>query len=250
MCAFVCLCHQVERGPSLLSSPSVRPIVVLPDAIAAASSSSSSSQDQKPAGAQSPSPDAQDSAAAPTDEGAESGADGTGDTLQTPEAPASASAFPPWIKSPERSSGGGGGGSSGGTGAISFSPVNSNLRDLTPSHTLEMGTFRHDAAVTAAATAAAIPVPNPVAGATVGAAFSEAAPFFPCGEEGGQLGFSRSLSADSSGEGGGTAQNPPPKKKVRASFGSTAIPSQKKTAQPLLTKRSAFVDLSFCEELN
>lgn len=192
------LCLQVERGPSLLSSPTVRPIVVLPDA-----TSSSSSQDQKPTGSQSPSPDAQDSAAASTDEGAESGADGPGETLQTPETPASASAFPPWMKSPERGASGG-----GGSGPLSFSPINSNLRDLTPSHTLEIGAFRHDAT-------AAMPGPNPGT-ANVGAAFSEAAPFFPCGEEGGSLGFSRSLSADSSGEGGGTAQNPPPKKKVRA----------------------------------
>uniref|UniRef100_A0AAQ5Y0N4 SET domain-containing protein n=1 Tax=Amphiprion ocellaris TaxID=80972 RepID=A0AAQ5Y0N4_AMPOC len=89
------------------------------------------------------------------------------------------SSYPGWIKSPER-------GPTGPAG-LNFSPVNSNLRDLTPSHTLE-------------------PLPP----------FSEGQGqlFYPCSEEGSSLGFSRSLNGDGSGDGGGSAQNPPQKKKV------------------------------------
>lgn len=117
-----------------------------------------------------------------------------------------ASSFPGWIKSPDR-------GPTGPAG-LNFSPVNSNLRDLTPSHTLEplVAPFRPDALAGAAA------------GSTAGtgslvvsqAPFSEGqAPlFYPCSEEGGSLGFSRSLNGDGSGDGGGSAQNPPQKKKV------------------------------------
>ncbi|XP_028810655.1 inactive histone-lysine N-methyltransferase 2E isoform X2 [Denticeps clupeoides] len=144
--------QEVERPPSLLSSsPSVKPTVV--DAVP---------QDQKqPSGAQSPQPETQEPGA---DDCPEVGPEGGGDAPSSaPGTPAPT--YAPWMKSPDR-------------GALSFSPVNSNLRDLTPSHTL-----------------------------------SEGGPFFTCAEEGGQVGFSRSLSADN-GEGGGTAQNPPPKKKV------------------------------------
>uniref|UniRef100_A0A4W6C530 Lysine (K)-specific methyltransferase 2E n=1 Tax=Lates calcarifer TaxID=8187 RepID=A0A4W6C530_LATCA len=96
-----------------------------------------------------------------------------------------ASSFPGWIKSPER-------GPTGPAG-LNFSPVNSNLRDLTPSHTLEPLTapFRPEAA---AGTAGQL--------------------FYPCSEEGSSLGFSRSLNGDGAGDGGGSAQNPPQKKKV------------------------------------
>uniref|UniRef100_A0A8C7X4Q1 Lysine (K)-specific methyltransferase 2E n=1 Tax=Oryzias sinensis TaxID=183150 RepID=A0A8C7X4Q1_9TELE len=94
-----------------------------------------------------------------------------------------ASSYPGWIKSPER-------GSTGPAG-LNFSPVNSNLRDLTPSHTLEplSSPFRHE--------------------------FSESQGqlFYPCSEEGSVLSVSRSLNGDGSGE-GGSAQNPPQKKKV------------------------------------
>ncbi|XP_031438272.1 inactive histone-lysine N-methyltransferase 2E isoform X2 [Clupea harengus] len=187
--------QEVERAPSLLLSPTLLPIIlptILPDV---------APQEPKPVVTLSPEPDPQEPAAAP-DEGAEPVADASagGDPLQPSDA--TTPTYPPWMKSPERS-GGGGGAASG----LSFSPINSNLRDLTPSHTLEMGAFRHDATGTG---------PNAVAGTAgaAAAAFIEgAAVFFP-GEEGGQLGFSRSLSADSSGEGGSTAQNPPPKKKV------------------------------------
>uniref|UniRef100_A0A8D3CLP4 Lysine (K)-specific methyltransferase 2E n=1 Tax=Scophthalmus maximus TaxID=52904 RepID=A0A8D3CLP4_SCOMX len=95
-----------------------------------------------------------------------------------------ASSFPGWIKSPERGP--------TGTAGLNFSPVNSNLRDLTPSHTLEplVAPFRPEAAAGT----------GPI--------------FYPCPEEGSSLGFSRSLNGDGSVEGGGSAQNPPQKKKV------------------------------------
>lgn len=117
-----------------------------------------------------------------------------------------ASSFPGWIKSPER-------GPTGPAG-LNFSPVNSNLRDLTPSHTLEPLTapFRPEAA---AGTAAG---PTAGTGSLVGsqAPFSEGQGqlFYPCSEEGSSLGFSRSLNGDGAGDGGGSAQNPPQKKKV------------------------------------
>lgn len=112
-----------------------------------------------------------------------------------------ASSYPGWIKSPERAAGAG----------LTFSPVNSNLRDLTPSHTLEPLTapFRPEtAAGSAAGTGALVASQGP---------FSESQGqlFYPSSEDGSSLGFSRSLSGDGSGEGGGSAQNPPQKKKVR-----------------------------------
>lgn len=112
-------------------------------------------------GSQSPAPSLPEPQEAPLDEGTEG--EGTAD--------AASASYHVWIKSPER-------------GGLSFSPINSNLRDLTPSHTLDMG------------------------------AFSEAASYYPCTEEGGNMAFTRSLSGDAS-EGAGAAQNPPQKKKVR-----------------------------------
>lgn len=117
-----------------------------------------------------------------------------------------ASSFPGWIKSPDR-------GLTGPAG-LNFSPVNSNLRDLTPSHTLEplAAPFRPEPAAGAAAGSAA------GTGSLVNsqAPFSESQGqlFYPGSEDGGLLGFSRSLNGDGSGEGGGSAQNPPQKKKV------------------------------------
>uniref|UniRef100_A0A8C1ME33 Lysine (K)-specific methyltransferase 2E n=2 Tax=Cyprinus carpio TaxID=7962 RepID=A0A8C1ME33_CYPCA len=112
---------------------------------------------------------------AAVDEGME--VDGGGsEAASAPETPASS--YPPWMKSPDR-------------GGISFSPVNSNLRDLTPSHTLEMGAYRPDS--------------------TSAGPFSEAAPFYSCNEESSNVTFTRSLSGDGTGE-GGAAKNPQKKK--------------------------------------
>lgn len=118
-----------------------------------------------------------------------------------------ASSFPGWIKSPDR-------GLTGPAG-LNFSPVNSNLRDLTPSHTLEplAAPFRPEAAAGAAAGSAA------GAGSLVNtpAPFSEGQGqlFYPTSEDAGLLAFSRSLTVEGSGDGGGSgAHNPPQKKKV------------------------------------
>uniref|UniRef100_UPI0037E95131 inactive histone-lysine N-methyltransferase 2E isoform X2 n=1 Tax=Semicossyphus pulcher TaxID=241346 RepID=UPI0037E95131 len=185
--------QEADRPPSLVSSPCVR-----------APSSDGLQTETKLLVPESPQPPA----AEPLDLG-EDRAD-SGVVESSGEAPSSAetcaSSFPGWIKSPDR-------GPTGPAG-LNFSPVNSNLRDLTPSHTLEplVAPFRPEAAAGAAA------------GSTAGtgslvvsqAPFSEGQGqlFYPCSEEGGALGFSRSLSGDGSGEGGGSAQNPPQKKKV------------------------------------
>lgn len=128
-----------------------------------------------------------------------------------------ASSFPGWIKSPER-------GLTGPAG-LNFSPVNSNLRDLTPSHTLEplAAPFRPEAAAGVAVAAAAgsatsgsvplISAQPPFSGEGQGQIF------YPASEEASLLGFSRSLNADG-GDGSGSAQNPPQKKKVRNSSSS------------------------------
>lgn len=128
--------------------------------------------------------------------------EGTGEASSSAET--CASSFPGWIKSPDR-------GLTGPAG-LNFSPVNSNLRDLTPSHTLEplAAPFRPEAAAGAAA------------GSAAGSLVSSQAPFsegqgqlfYPGSEEGALLGFSRSLNGEGSGDGGGSAQNPPQKKKV------------------------------------
>ncbi|XP_007232774.3 inactive histone-lysine N-methyltransferase 2E isoform X2 [Astyanax mexicanus] len=159
--------HEAERPPSLLASPSVRSQV-----------SENLTQEPRtiPAGSQSPDPSLPEPQDAAGDEGMEP--ESSTETPTTSEPPASS--FLPWMKSPER-------------GGLSFSPVNSNLRDLTPSHTLEIGAFRPEAAAAGG--------------------FSEGAPYYPCSEEGGGMAFTRSLSVDGT-EGGGTSQNPPQKKKV------------------------------------
>ncbi|XP_066524182.1 inactive histone-lysine N-methyltransferase 2E isoform X2 [Hoplias malabaricus] len=157
--------QEAERPPSLLSSPNVRP---------QGSENITQEPRQVPAGSLSPDPSLTEE---PTgDEGMEP--DSSTEALTSSEPPASS--YHPWIKSPDR-------------GGLSFSPVNSNLRDLTPSHTLELGAFR------------------PEASATGG--FSESVPYYSCSEEAGAIAFTRSLSIDGT-EGGGTAQNPPQKKKV------------------------------------
>lgn len=132
------------------------------------------------------------------EDGAESGVvEGSSEVASSAEP--CAAAFPGWIKSPER-------GPNGAAG-LNFSPVNSNLRDLTPSHTLEplVAPFRPEAG------------PSAATGSLVGpqSAFSEGQSqlFYPCCEEGSSLGFSRSLSGDSTSD-GGSALNPPQKKKV------------------------------------
>ncbi|KAI1888399.1 hypothetical protein AGOR_G00184750 [Albula goreensis] len=173
--------QEVERPPSLLSSPCVRgPSLDAPP------------QEIRTVGALSPRPtrpDLQDCGGG--DEVGETGGEGSGSNMADPpltDIPASSSSsssssYPSWMKSPER-------------GGLSFSQVNSNLRDLTPSHTLDPGAFRPDA---------------PAASTS----FSDGALYYPCSEEGGALGFPRSLGGDGTGEGGsGTAQNPPQKKKV------------------------------------
>ncbi|KAM9328081.1 inactive histone-lysine N-methyltransferase 2E isoform 3-T5 [Pholidichthys leucotaenia] len=124
----------------------------------------------------------------------------------TSEAPLSTepcpSSYPSWIKSPER-------GPTGPAG-LNFSPVNSNLRDLTPSHTLEplAAPFRPETSTGSTAGGGSLVGSQP--------AFCEGQGqlYYPSTEEGSSLGFTRSLNGDGSCEGGGSAQNPPQKKKV------------------------------------
>lgn len=178
--------QEPDRPPSLISSPCIR-----------VSSSDSLQADAKPSAPESPQPPAADSLDCDED-GPDSGVlEGSVEVPSSAEP--CAATFPGWIKSPER-------GSSGAAG-LSFSPVNSNLRDLTPSHTLEplVAPFRTD---TAASTAA---------GSQIGApnAFNEGQGqlFYPCSEDTSSQAFSRSLSGDSTSECGSTL-NPPQKKKV------------------------------------
>ncbi|XP_036375947.1 inactive histone-lysine N-methyltransferase 2E-like isoform X1 [Megalops cyprinoides] len=143
---------EAERPPSLLSSPRVqRP-------------SADASLDTPLQEVRVASPEPQECGG---DEAGEAGPDSAADsTLTDPPAVS----YPPWMKSPDR-------------GALSFSPVNSNLRDLTPSHTLELGAFRPDAAASS---------------------FSEGALYYPC-----------LLAGEGTGEAGGAnLQTPPQKKKV------------------------------------
>uniref|UniRef100_A0A665VPL8 Lysine (K)-specific methyltransferase 2E n=1 Tax=Echeneis naucrates TaxID=173247 RepID=A0A665VPL8_ECHNA len=162
--------QEADRPPSLVSPPCIRAPIsdgLLPEA--------------KGSVPESPQPPAVESVDCIEDR-----ADG-GVIEGSNEAPSSAetcaSSFPGWIKSPERGA--------NGPAGLNFSPVNSNLRDLTPSHTLEplAAPFRPEAA----------------AGTAL---------FYPCSEEGTSLGFSRSLNGDGTNEVGGSAQNPPQKKKV------------------------------------
>lgn len=177
---------QADRPPSLVSSPCVR--TPISDGLASEVKVSVPESPQLPA-----------------TESLDCAEDRTDCAEATSEAPSSAetctSSYPGWIKSPDR-------GPTGPVG-LNFSPVNSNLRDLTPSHTLEplAAPFRPEPAAGTAAAAGSLSGSQP--------AFSEAQGqlFFPCSEEGSAL-FSRSLNGD--GEGGGSAQNPPQRKKVRA----------------------------------
>ncbi|XP_068573412.1 inactive histone-lysine N-methyltransferase 2E isoform X2 [Cebidichthys violaceus] len=186
--------QEADRPPSLVSSPCVR----------------APSSDGPPTEATISVPESPQPPAAEPMDCVEDKADGVVVEGGTNEASSSAetcaSSFPGWIKSPDR-------GPTGPAG-LNFSPVNSNLRDLTPSHTLEplVSPFRPEAAAGAAA------APAVVTGPLVGSQppFSEAQGplFYPGPEEGSSLGFPRSLNGDGSGEGGGSAQNPPQKKKV------------------------------------
>lgn len=178
--------QEADRPPSLLSSPCIR-----------VSSSESLQTEAKLSAPESPQPPAAEPLEC-EEEGPDSGVLEGG--VEVPSSAETCPAtFPGWMKSPERSSSGAAG--------LSFSPVKSNLRDLTPSHTLEplVAPFRPDTGPSAAAGSLVGP-PN---------AFSEGQGqlFYPCSEEVSSQGFSRSLSGDSTGE-CGSAQNPPQKKKV------------------------------------
>ncbi|KAM4712151.1 LOW QUALITY PROTEIN: inactive histone-lysine N-methyltransferase 2E [Anableps anableps] len=183
--------QEADRPPSLGSSPCVRTPV--------SEGPASEVKLSVPESPQLPAPESADSGEERTDAAL---------TEATSEAPASTetctSSYSGWIKSPDRGL--------AGPAGLNFSPVNSNLRDLTPSHTLEplAAPFRPEPAAGTAA--------GPAAGtASLSGSqppFSEAQGqlFYPCSEEGGPLVFSRSLNGD--GEGGGSAQNPPQRKKV------------------------------------
>ncbi|XP_029968876.1 inactive histone-lysine N-methyltransferase 2E isoform X3 [Salarias fasciatus] len=183
--------QEADRPPSLASSPCVR----------------APSADGLPAEVKASLPESPPPPPAESGDCGEDRTDGTAAECAG-EAPSSAepcaSSFPGWIKSPERVP--------TGPAGLNFSPVNSNLRDLTPSHTLEplAAPFRAEAAAGSAAAA------GPAAGPGSQPAFSEGQGqlFYPCSEEGSSLGFSRSLNCEGAGEGGGSAQNPPQKKKV------------------------------------
>lgn len=178
--------QEADRPPSLVSSPCVR--TPISDGLA------SEVKVSVPESPQLPATESLDCAEDRTD---------CALTEATSEAPSSAetctSSYPGWIKSPERAP--------TGPVGLNFSPVNSNLRDLTPSHTLEplAAPFRPEPAAGTAAAAGSLSGSQP--------AFSEAQGqlFYPGSEEGNAL-FSRSLNGD--GEGGGSAQNPPQRKKV------------------------------------
>ncbi|XP_076578784.1 inactive histone-lysine N-methyltransferase 2E isoform X3 [Chaetodon auriga] len=185
--------QEADRPPSLVSSPCVR-----------APSSDGLPTEAKVSVPESPQPPAAESVDCGEDRADGGVVEGSSEASSSAET--CASSFPGWIKSPDR-------GPTGPAG-LNFSPVNSNLRDLTPSHTLEplVAPFRPEAAAGAAAGTTA------GTGSLVGsqAPFSESQGqlFYPCSEDGGSLGFSRSLNGDGSGEGGGSSQNPPQKKKV------------------------------------
>ncbi|KAK5876567.1 hypothetical protein CesoFtcFv8_025906 [Champsocephalus esox] len=192
--------QEADRPPSLVSSPSAR--TPSTDALPAETKVSVPESPQPPA-------------AEPVDCG-EDRADGVvveGSSEASSSAETCASSSILWIKSPERVT--------TGPAGLNFSPVNSNLRDLTPSHTLEplVTLFRPESA------AGAVAGPAAAAAAAAAAAVSlvvsqtpfiegQAPLFYPCMEEGSALGFSRSLNGDGSGEAGGSSQNPPQKKKV------------------------------------
>uniref|UniRef100_M3ZR05 Lysine methyltransferase 2E (inactive) n=1 Tax=Xiphophorus maculatus TaxID=8083 RepID=M3ZR05_XIPMA len=186
-----------DRPPSLASSPCHRTPV-----------SDGASSDVKlpvPESPQLPAPESVDSGEERTDAvlpDAAVEAVSSADACPSSSSSSSSSSFPGWIKSPDRGL--------AGPACLNFSPVNSNLRDLTPSHTLEplVAPFRPEPP--AAGTPVAVAGTAALSGSQP--PFSEAQLFYPCSEEGGSLVFSRSLNGD--GEGGGSAQNPPQRKKV------------------------------------
>ncbi|XP_026065628.1 inactive histone-lysine N-methyltransferase 2E isoform X4 [Carassius auratus] len=157
--------QDVERPPSLLASPSLKN----------AGSDTAPLESTKSMGPLSPQPSLAEPQDAAVDEGMEVDVGGS-EAASAPETPASS--YPPWMKSPDR-------------GGLSFSTVNSNLRDLTPSHTLEMGAYRPDS--------------------SSAGPFSEAAPFYSCNEESSSVTLTRSLSGDGTGD-GGAAKNSQKKK--------------------------------------
>ncbi|XP_063316906.1 inactive histone-lysine N-methyltransferase 2E isoform X2 [Pelmatolapia mariae] len=181
--------QEADRPPSLASSPCIR-----------VPSSDGLPSEAKVSVPESPQPPPAESVDCGEDRPDSGGVEGTSEAPLSTEA--CASSYSGWIKSPER-------GPTGPAG-LNFSPVNSNLRDLTPSHTLEplAAPFRPEAAAG----------PSAGTGSLVGSqpSFSEGQGqlFHPGSEEGSSLGFSRSLNGDSAGDGGGSAQNPPQKKKV------------------------------------
>ncbi|XP_072233623.1 inactive histone-lysine N-methyltransferase 2E isoform X1 [Leuresthes tenuis] len=181
--------QEAERPPSLVSSPCIR-----------APSSDVVVTEVKLLVPESPQPPAVESVDCGEDRTDSGIIEGTSEASSSAET--CASSYSGWIKSPER-------GPTGPAG-LNFSPVNSNLRDLTPSHTLEplAAPFRPETAAGAAAGTGSLAGSQPP--------FSEAQGqlFYPGSEEGGSLGFSRSLNGDGTNEGGGSAQNPPQKKKV------------------------------------
>ncbi|XP_023808366.1 histone-lysine N-methyltransferase 2E isoform X3 [Oryzias latipes] len=180
--------QEADRPPSLVSSPCTRNPTS--ETLAAEVKLS------VPESPQPPPAESEDSSEDRTEGGVTEGTSEPSTCVET-----CASSYPGWIKSPER-------GSTGPAG-LNFSPVNSNLRDLTPSHTLEplSSPFRHEAAAGATAGTGSQAPSQPQ--------FSESQGqlFYPCLEEGSILNVSRSLNGDGSGE-GGSAQNPPQKKKV------------------------------------
>eukprot|EP00066_Takifugu_rubripes_P022334 XP_011611600.1 PREDICTED: histone-lysine N-methyltransferase 2E [Takifugu rubripes] len=198
----------VENSPEISRKPSVqeadRPPTLVPSPCVRVTSLDGSQTDAKVLVPDSPQPPAAESL-----DGGEDRADGgvlEASLEVSSSAETCASSFPGWIKSPDR-------GLTGPAG-LNFSPVNSNLRDLTPSHTLEplAAPFRPEAAAGAAAGSAA------GAGSLVNtpAPFSEGQGqlFYPSSEDAGLLAFSRSLNVEGSGDGGGSSHNPPQKKKV------------------------------------
>uniref|UniRef100_A0A3P8VA62 Lysine (K)-specific methyltransferase 2E n=2 Tax=Cynoglossus semilaevis TaxID=244447 RepID=A0A3P8VA62_CYNSE len=188
--------QEADHPPSLVSSPCVR------------ASSSEVVQTEAKVSVLSVPDSPQPPAADPVDFAEEridsTGIEGNGETSSSLET--CAPSFPGWIKSPERGP--------TGTAGLNFSPVNSNLRDLTPSHTLEplAAPFRPEAAAGTAAVSTA--GTGPLVGPQTPFSEGQGQLFYPCSEEGGSLGFSRTLNGDGTGEVGGSAQNPPQKKKV------------------------------------
>uniref|UniRef100_A0A3Q3G226 Lysine (K)-specific methyltransferase 2E n=1 Tax=Labrus bergylta TaxID=56723 RepID=A0A3Q3G226_9LABR len=185
--------QEADRPPSLASSPCVRAPI-----------SDGLPTEAKPSAPESPQPPAAEAVDLGEDHADGGVVEGSIEPPSTAET--CASSFPGWIKSPDR-------GPTGPAG-LNFSPVNSNLRDLTPSHTLEPLTapFRPEAAAGAVAGSAAVTGTLVVSQAPY--VEGQGPLFYPCSDEGAALGFSRSMSGDSSGEAGGSAQNPPQKKKV------------------------------------